>query len=240
MYKKITKPSRFDKMTKMNKMWKTNKTKKCQPFARDRPDLIQTVFVPDKGLARPHKKINRTEKIKTTKRDYKHVPLVMKDKLRSLQSNDKIKTKKCQPFARDRPDLIQTVFVPDKGLARPHKKINRTKKIKSNKRDYKHVPLAMTDKRSLHSNDKIKTKKCQPFARDRPDLIQTVFVPDKGLARPHKKINRTKKIKSNERDYANVTLVKSNKLTKTSLELANTVRKVNCCQEVENCEKVGN
>ena len=148
LYKKVTKTSRFNKMTKM---WKTNKTKKCQPFARDRPDLIQTVSVPDKGLARPHKKIHRTKKLKSKKKDYKHVPLVEKDKWKRLHSNVKIKTKKCQPFAGDRPDLIQTVSVPDKGLARPNKKINRTKKIKTNKRDYAHVPLVEKDKlKGLH------------------------------------------------------------------------------------------
>ena len=66
------------------------------------------------------------------------------------------------PASRDRPDLIQTVSVPDKGLARPPKKIQ-------------------------NSNLQQKKKKCQPVARDRPDLIQTVSVPDKGLARQPKK-----------------------------------------------------
>ena len=38
-----------------------------------------------------------------------------------------------------------------------------------------------------------KTKKCQPAAGDWPDLIQTEPVPSRGLARPPKKTNKTKK-----------------------------------------------
>ena len=52
-----------------------NKTKKCQPVARDTPDLIQTECVPDNGLARQKNKQN--EKIKNRKRNYsRNVTLV--------------------------------------------------------------------------------------------------------------------------------------------------------------------
>ena len=74
--------------------------------------------------------------------------------------------------------------VPDKGLARPPKKIQNTKSSK----------IVQNHKNS------IKTKKCQPVARDRPDLIQTESVPDKGLARQPKKINRTKKLKNKSKE----------------------------------------
>ena len=95
--------------------------------ARDRPDLIQTVSVPDKGLTRPPKKI---QNLKSSK-----------------------KTKKCQP--RDRPDLIQTVSVPDKGLARPPKKINRRKNWK-NKSKYSsiHEGLAVAFASTKYQNSK--------------------------------------------------------------------------------------
>ena len=43
------------------------KTKKCQPVAGDMPDLIQTEHVPSKGLARPYKKINKSEKYEEKK-----------------------------------------------------------------------------------------------------------------------------------------------------------------------------
>ena len=42
------------------------KTKKCQPAARDMPDLIQTEHVPSKGLARPKNKNKLNEKNKNT------------------------------------------------------------------------------------------------------------------------------------------------------------------------------
>ena len=41
----------------------------------------------------------------------------------------------------------------------------------------------------------IKTKKCQPDAGDRPDLIQTAPVPSGRPSRQKIKINRTKKLK---------------------------------------------
>ena len=44
-----------------------------------------------------------------------------------------------------------------------------------------------------------KTKKCQPAARDTPNLIKIEGVPDRGLARPPKKLTerKNKKLKSN-------------------------------------------
>ena len=45
-----------------------------------------------------------------------------------------------------------------------------------------------------NENCYIKTKKCQPAARDTTDLIQTVGVPDRGLARPQIKISERKKL----------------------------------------------
>ena len=54
--------SQFDNVSMMS----NTKSKKCQSAAGDRLDLIQTMPVPSRGLARP-KKINRTKKIKTEK-----------------------------------------------------------------------------------------------------------------------------------------------------------------------------
>ena len=67
------------------------------------------------------------------------------------------------------------------------------------------------------SPQNIKTKKCQPDARDRPDLIQTKPVPSIGLARQHKnKLNeKIKNKKTNHRSH-----VKTNDLA-DSLPVAN-------------------
>ena len=165
------------------------KTKKCQPAARDRPDLIQTAPVPDSWLARQIK-INRTKNFENTKNCGKWTENRVKIFFKSNPTN--IKTKKCQPAARDRPDLIQTAPVPDSWLARQIK-INRTKNFENTKNSGKWTENRV--KIFFKSNQtNIKTKKCQPAARDRPDLIQTAPVPDSWLARQIK-INRTKKLK---------------------------------------------
>ena len=149
-----------------------------------------------------------------------------------LKIRPKKKTKKCQPAAGDTPDLIKTECVPNSGLARPIKKINRTKKLKV-KIHYTPSPRgggfpARLQVRNVQQSPdrgggfparlqvmnvqlytdiflkihkKNKRKKCQPAAGDTPDLIKTECVPNSGLARPNKKINRRrkkrKKIKSN-------------------------------------------
>ena len=43
--------------------------------------------------------------------------------MKKSQNKKNIKTKKCQPAAGDRPDLIQTAPVPSRGLARPQIKL---------------------------------------------------------------------------------------------------------------------
>ena len=147
---------------------KSTKTKKCQPDAGDRPDLIQTAPVPSIGLARQQIKNQLNEKLKNPKTNH-----------RSHVSSPKCtKTKKCQPDAGDRPDLIQTAPVPSIGLARQQIKNQLNENLKNPK----------TNQQSQVSSPKCtKTKKCQPDAGDRPDLIQTEPVPSIGLARQHKK-----------------------------------------------------
>ena len=46
---------------------KMKKTKKCQPSAGDTPNLIKIECVPDRGLARPIKKLTERKKYKNTK-----------------------------------------------------------------------------------------------------------------------------------------------------------------------------
>ena len=83
-------------------------------------------------------RINKMSK-KTTKTKIKTIKTKMKTNKMSnfnkgwksnelLQSKCQIKTKKCQPAARDTTDLIQTDGVPDSGLSRP--KIKKTQKQK--------------------------------------------------------------------------------------------------------------
>ena len=127
-----------------------------------------------------------------TKSGHESVDKLIFTNVDHVSKTNTITSKKCQPAAGDRLDLIQTMPVPSSGLSRP-KKINRTKNKKIEKRNYlSNVTLAQIDE--LTSSIKIKTQKCQPAAGDRLDLIQTTPVPSSGLARP-KKINRTKKIK---------------------------------------------
>ena len=75
------------------------KTKKCQPDAGDRPDLIQTEPVPSTGLARQTNYLSKMSRVQVTK-------------LSRVQVTKNTKTKKCQPDAGDRPDLIQTEACP--------------------------------------------------------------------------------------------------------------------------------
>ena len=52
-------------------------------------------------------------------------------------------------------------------------------------------------------SDDIKTKKCQPAAGDRPDLIQTMPVPSRGLTHPEtKKSTEHKKYKLKNQNAA--------------------------------------
>ena len=81
------------------------KTKKCQPDAGDRPDLIQTEPVPSTGLARQTNYCSNISRVQVTE-------------MSRVQVTKNVKTKKCQPDAGDRPDLIQTATVPSTGLAR--------------------------------------------------------------------------------------------------------------------------
>ena len=130
-----------------------------------------------------------------------------------------IKTKKCQPAARDTLDLIQTSCVPDRGLARnTNKNKPNEKMINKSTRNSQDVTLVENKKLTKifsQSKNKKKEKKCQPAARDTPDLIQTECVPDRGLARHTKKnkLNAKKKIE-NSRNITDVTLVEAGKLTK--------------------------
>ena len=189
----------------MSSSLKNKKTKKCQPAAGDMPDLIQTEHVPSRGLARPHKKINRTKKLKYTKKILQAIVCNSSQKVPYQQKSRKlknIKTKKCQPAAGDMPDLIQTEHVPSRGLARPHKIINRTKKLINTKKTLQ----AISCDSSQNSLKNKKTKKCQPAAGDMPDLIQTEHVPSRGLARPHKKINRMEKFKIHKENTASYCL----------------------------------
>ena len=119
-----------------------------------------------------------------------------------LRSKCQIKTKKCQPAARDTTDLIQTDGVPDSGLSRPKIKISERKKLK-----YKNVKKVENKSGSNCSQNScyIKTKKCQPAARDTTDLIQTDGVPDSGLSRPKIKISERKnKIKKERKSWMEI------------------------------------
>ena len=193
---KVSKMFRMFNLSKVKTSLKKLKTKKCQSTARAAPDLIQTECSPDSGLARPNIKINGTKKSKSKiKTNSTNVTLVKKDgqtKLFSQQVVKLLKTKKCQSSARTTPDLIQTVCSPGSGLARPQKKINRTKKIKLKiKSNSSNVTLAKKNGPTKwfyqHLVNLLKTKKCQSSARATPDLIQTVCSPGSGLARPQKK-----------------------------------------------------
>ena len=97
------------KMTKIPQIPKI-KTKKCQPAARDTPDLIQTECVPGRGLTR-HKTKKSTERKKYKIRKISKKWLQKVDfktkKFMTPQAPTQLKTKKCQPAARDTPDLIQ-------------------------------------------------------------------------------------------------------------------------------------
>ena len=196
-------------MTKLDEMTiKTKKQTKCQPAARDTPDLIQTECVPDSGLScQKQKKSTERKKYKIKmKSNFTDVTLIKIDKQTSmcylLPVPQKTKTKKCQSAARDTPDLIQTECVPDSGLARQiQKKSTERKKYKSKKKLHSiDVTLANVNKpTSMSSQQSVsqiqKTKKCQPAAWDTPDLIQTECVPDSGLARQiQKKSTERKKI----------------------------------------------
>ena len=113
--------------TKMSKQ----KTKKCQPAAVDRPDLIKTVPVNSSGLARHTKKSTERKKYKFEKLNYCKLPFVYTSTKMSKQ-----KTKKCQPAAVDRPDLIKTVPVKSSRLAHHTKKSTECKKYKFEKLNY--------------------------------------------------------------------------------------------------------
>ena len=101
--------------------------------------------------------------------------------------NKNNKNKKCQPAAGDMPDLIQTEHVPSSWLARPNKKITKTRKSKK---------MSKTEKSKQTPKQKT-NKKCQPAAGDMPDIIQTEHVPSSWLACPNKKITKTRKSKKN-------------------------------------------
>ena len=159
------------------------KTKKCQPDAGDRPDLIQTEPVPSTGLARQTKYIVKISRVQVT--DCSRV-----------QVTKMIKTKKCQPDAGDRPDLIQTEPVPSTGLARQTNYFSKISRVQ------------VTDTSRVQVTTNIKIKKCQPDAGDRPDLIQTEPVPSTGLARQNNKNQRNEKIKTEKINY--LSNVKSN------------------------------
>ena len=125
-------------------------------------------------------------------------------------SQNKIKTKKCQSYAGDRPDLIQTAPVPSIGLARQNK--NKQNVKTENATNSTDVTLVKPHelKMSQMSQNKIKTKKCQSYAGDRPDLIQTAPVPSIGLACQNKNKQNVKT--ENATNSTDVTLVKSHEL----------------------------
>ena len=107
-----------------------HKTKKCQPAAGHKQDLIKTEFVADSWLARQNKK---STKMKNNK-----------SKLLSNEINSNLhKTKKCQPAAGHRPDLIKTESVADSWLARQNKKSlkmeNNKLKLQSNEVNSTHI-----------------------------------------------------------------------------------------------------
>ena len=186
------------------------KTKKCQPAARDTLDLIQTRCVPGRGLARHKNKNQQNEKQIKEKRNYfANVTLVSRETPTHIKQNQQ----KCQPAARDTLDLIQTMCVPGRGLARTKNKNKLNVKKKKTKRNYfANVTLSNNE---VLSNPSKKTKKCQPAARDTQDLIQTWCVPDRGLARNKYKNKQNVKKKTNKRNYfANVTLARKGKTTK--------------------------
>ena len=241
------------------------KTKKCQPDAGDRPDLIQTEPVPSTGLARNKNKNQLNEKLKNDKTNY----------LSSVNNN--IKTKKCQPDAGDRPDLIQTEPVPSTGLARNKNKNQPNEKLKKYKTNYlSHVtPHDLADSlpvaNLLSASRVILSQECtspvySPVANERTeDSVQhpdgkwltdvvtkttkvsaccqahTVSwphpcgvgagVPDDGLARPQNKNKQNEKKKKYKSNYSShVTLVEEDNHMKQSQVTNKTTKVSACCQ----------
>ena len=188
------------------------KTQKCQPAARDTLDLIQTMCVPGRGLARHKNKNKQNVKQKKRKRNYfTNITLASKEKS-TKSTKSKQNKQKCQPAARDTLDLIQTMCVPGRGLAR-HKNKNKLN-VKQEKRKRNHFANVTLASREKQTKSKQNKQKCQPAARDTLDLIQTMCVPGRGLARHKNKNKLNAKYKKEKRNYfANVTLARREKRT---------------------------
>ena len=183
---KITKNQKNNKNQTNGKMTNTYQNngqpkinKKCQPADRDMADLIQTAQVPNSRLARPTKKTIKPKMSKNKKKT--------SDNNKYCYQKKVIKTKKCQPAARDMADLIKTAHVPNSGLARHTKKTIKPKMYKNQKK------ASVKNCLNYQKMGVKKTKKCQPAAGDMADLIQTAHVPNSRLARPPKKISERKK-----------------------------------------------
>ena len=200
------------------------KPKKCQPPAGNMPDLIQTVHVPSRGLARQKYKNKLNEKYKTKKKLHSkkiQSPIVKVVKVDKVPK----KPKKCQPPAGNMPDLIQTEHVPSRGLARQKNKNKLNEKYKIQKKLHSkklkvQAPVVKVVKIVKVVKVPKKSKKCQPPAGNMPDLIQTVHVPSRGLAR-HKNKNKlnAKQKNQNKLHSTNVTLADTDKLTKLCCQL---------------------
>ena len=170
------------------------------------------------------------------------------------------KTKKCQPDAGDRPDLIQTEPVPSTGLARQQNKNKQNEKMKNMKINYQshvkftdsiplshsHVSLPVANKLSVesvkHPDNKwitdvlTKTTKvsacCQGHTGNGPHPCGVgVGVPDDGLTRPKNKNKLNEKNKNNKSNYlSHVTLVVEVKHKKQSQVSTKTTKVSACCQ----------
>ena len=151
------------------------KYKKCRPAARDTPDLIQTECISDSGLARP------TKKIITERKNSK--PKINIDK--ELMGECLTAANKLEKSAKSVRSHLKVKEI----LQRSSARLKVVREMLEDATQVEHQAVMNHNSNIAEvkcENGSIKTKKCQPAARDTPDLIQTECVPDSGLARHNK------------------------------------------------------
>ena len=139
------------------------------------------------------------------------------DETSGLHNNPiRVKTKRVvQPAARDIPDLHYKKKCQPAGQCECYSWLSHRMNTHTGQTEcYNWFGLRMNTS-GWHNKNKIKTKKCQPAARDIPDLIQTECVPDSWLACPKNK-NKLNRKKRKKRDCTNVTIAIVDKLTRST------------------------
>ena len=244
------------------------KTKKCQPDAGDRPDLIQTATVPSIGLARQN--VTLVEDIMHTQVIPFILSTVHTDHTLEPRVTDLVNVRPGQTVHTLAPRVTDLVPVGESLLSilqqslfrsltavvavmeavkltnvRSNDQVNNlsvaskllTRRINLSKEINSPGSLSVANKVSEDTvkqpDDKwikvvlTKTKKCQPDAGDRPDLIQTEHVPSTGLARQNNKNKRNEKYKNKKSNYLqNVTLVEDIKHSQVIPFILSTVHTV--------------